>query len=416
MLVALLLATFIGLALGLFGGGGSILSVAILTYALGMPPKAAIAASLLIIGITSSAALLAHLRSGLVSFRTGIVFGGAGMAGAYAGGRLAVFIPDGLLLAGFGLMMLITSVAMLRAKPVAAQLDAADSRSGRRTALMLLRGLGVGVVTGMIGAGGGFLIVPALVLLGGMPMKRAVATSLLVIAMQSLAGFAGHLGHSSVDWQVVGPFTLMATLGSIAGGVLAQRTPQRLLRRGFAWLVLLFGVFVVARQLPDAVKHSALYQHVFVARWPWWLGGMAIASVVLGLLFSENKLLGVSTGCAELCRLPRSADARASWRPRFLLGIALGGALAALLAGYSPTLSMGSFDSLASSGAARLSLLFGAGLLIGTGARLAGGCTSGHGIVGTALGARSSWLATALFLLGGFATTRVLLLLGGGMQ
>ncbi len=409
MALALVLSVFIGLSLGLFGGGGSLLSVPILTYAVGLEPKTAIAASLLVIAVTSGAALVPYLKSGLVCWRTGTVFGAAGMVGAYAGGRLARFVPDSVLLGAFAIMMLVTALAMLRGKRLE-QSEYAPPRGLARVSRILAHGLGVGAVTGMIGAGGGFMIVPALVLLGGMPMRRAVATSLLVIAMKSAAGFAGYLGHASVPWQVVLPITAVAAFSSMFGATLVKKVPQEMLRRGFAWLVVLVASFVVVRSLPASLRASSFYQLAFVERWPWWFGAAAIAFVVLGLLVADNKQLGVSTGCSELCHL---STARSSWRVRLLLGIVLGGALAALLAGRAPTLSMGSLDQIAHDTPLKLGLLFGAGLLIGTGSRLAGGCTSGHGIVGTALGARSSWLATVLFMVAGFATTHLVLLLSG---
>lgn len=411
------LSLFIGVALGLLGGGGSILAVPILTYTLGMQAKVAIAASLLIIGVTSSVALVPHLLRGRVCFRTAFVFGGASMLGAYFGGRLAHHLPDTWLLLGFGVMMLVTGVAMLRgrgrSKRAVADAADADAVTGARISRLLAHGLGVGMLTGLIGAGGGFLIVPALVLLARMPMRRAIATSLLIIALNSFAGFAGHSAHASLPWALIVPVTGVAAAGSVLGGMLAKRVRQDALRQAFAWLVMLVAVFVMAHQLPDIVHASSAYQQLFVARWPWWVGGIAIASVVVGLLLTENKQLGVSTGCSELCRLPLSAEARASWRPRFLLGIVLGGAVAGLLAGYRPSLAMGGLDQLLPSATARLGVLFGAGTLIGAGARLAGGCTSGHSIVGTALGARASWLATALFMLGGFAATHLMLRLHG---
>jgi uncharacterized membrane protein YfcA/uncharacterized membrane protein YedE/YeeE len=413
MTLALTLSVFIGLSLGLLGGGGSILSVPILTYAVGMEPKSAIAASLLVIAVTSSAALVTHVRSGLVCWRTGVAFGGAGMAGAYAGGRLASLIPDGVLLGGFAAMMVVTAVAMLRRRPPARP-DVVP-QGAARTSRILAHGLIVGAVTGMIGAGGGFLIVPALVLLGGMPMRRAVATSVLVIAMKSSAGFAGYLGHAHVPWEVVLPITAVAAVSSVLGATLVKKVPQAMLRRGFAWLVVAVASFVVVRALPQFVRASDLYQHVFVQRWPWWFGAASVALVVLGLLFADNKQLGVSTGCSELCRIASDREVRSSWRLRLLLGVVIGGALAALFAGRAPTLAMGGLDQLAGGSLAlKLGILFGAGVLIGAGARLAGGCTSGHGIVGTALGARSSWLATALFMVAGFVTTHLLLLLTGG--
>jgi uncharacterized membrane protein YedE/YeeE len=182
----------------------------------------------------------------------------------------------------------------------------------------------------------------------------------------------------------------------------------------FAGLVIGMAVFIGSRLLPDHLSETALYRAVFVARWPWWIGGAAIASVVFLLLFADNHLLGVSGGCGELCVFHRDPTVRRSWRPRFLFGIVWGGAVSALLGGRVPTWSMGAFDTLfGSSFALKLGVLALGGLFIGAGARLAGGCTSGHGIVGTALGARASFIATALFLAAGFATTHVVHFLRG---
>ena len=266
VIVALLLATLVGLALGLFGGGGSILSVAILSLALGMPPKAAVAASLLIIGVTSTAALLAQRGSKLVSVRTGVVFGGAGMVGAFVGARLASFVPEAVLLTVFGVVMLLTSIAMPTGKTPSIEVDSERPKEEMPVSVpsMLKLALGVGIVTGMLGAGGGFLIVPALVLRGRLHMKRAVPTSLVVIALQSFAGFAGHLGQASLDWPVVFRFTLMATLGSVIGARLSKRAPQESLRRGFAGLALLVAIVVVVRELPEVLTLSSTCRRLFV--------------------------------------------------------------------------------------------------------------------------------------------------------
>ncbi len=416
MTLALVLSTLVGVALGLFGGGGSMLSVPLLTYSLGMSPKSAIATSLLVIAASSAAALVPLAGTRLVYWRTGVAFGLAGMAGAYAGGHLSAFVPGQVLLWAFTATMLVTAFAMLRRRPAQSAVAMEHDIGGAARMLKIASyGLGVGALTGMIGAGGGFLIVPVLTLLGRVPMRSAVATSLLVISMNTLAGFAGHVGHAEITWNVALPVTGLAMLGSLAGSVFGKRLPQVTLRRGFAWLVISIALFVIARELPANIRESAAYQAIFVARWTWWIGGAALALVVLGLLLVENKQLGVSTGCSELCELPRRPELRQSWRPRFLLGIVLGGALSALFARRTPTLGMGSLDALVASPPLELGLLFGAGILIGLGSRLAGGCTSGHGIVGTALGARSSWLATTLFMASGFLTTQLLSLVVRGL-
>jgi uncharacterized membrane protein YfcA len=407
MLFALVLSSLIGLALGLLGGGGSILTVPVLVYGLGLEPKRAIATSLLVVGVTSSAALYAHARKGIVNYRTGLVFGGAAMLGAFAGGRVASLIPGAMLLVGFSIMMFATAVAMLRGCNDAASADTAEGRaSSLPVARVIWHGSIVGALTGLVGAGGGFLIVPALVLLGGMPMRMAVATSLLVIAMKSFAGFAGYVGHVAIDWQLASLVAAAAVAGSLVGSLLSARVPQSALRRFFAWFVMAMAVFILSRELPERVIGSALYSAVFVERWPFWIGGLAIGACVLFMLWADNKLLGVSTGCAELCALGRDRALRSSWRVRFLAGIVLGGALAGLLSGRHASFALGAFDALfGASLFVKVPVLLAAGVLIGYGARVAGGCTSGHGIVGTALGARSSWIATCLFMVGGFVTT-----------
>jgi uncharacterized membrane protein YfcA len=403
--LALPLALVIGLTLGLLGGGGSILTVPILVLLLQVAPKDAIAMSLLVVGVTSLAATFAHARAGRVLWRTGAMFGAAGMAGAFLGGALARFIPAAVLLAGFAAMMLATAVAMLR-RPSGTTLEA------RELGIAHVLGLGavVGLATGLVGAGGGFVIVPALVLVARVPMKVAVGTSLLVIAMNSFAGFAGHLSHAHLDWGLTALITLVAVVGSLAGSRLASRVPQAALRRGFAWFVLAMATVMIASQLPASLRASAVYQALFVTRWPFWMGGLAIGGFVLAFLWLDNKLLGVSTGCAELCQVRSRPALRGSWRLPFLGGIVLGGFLAARLAGLAPTAAIGRLDGLLAGAPplARLVLLAGAGVLIGYGARLANGCTSGHAIVGVAQGARSSLIATAAFLVAGFVTTQTL--------
>lgn len=416
MIVAALLSVLIGLALGLLGGGGSILTVPILVYALDMEPKTAIATSLVIVGVTSLAAVVPHARAGRVRWRTATVFGGTGMVGAYTGGRLAAYVPPSLLLLGFAAMMLATALAMIRGRepqPAATEALGEACPTGMcAPARIALHGLVVGLVTGMVGAGGGFLVVPALALLGGLPMPVAVGTSLLVIAIKSLAGFWGHLGHVQVPWATVLVVTVAATAGALVGSRLVDRVPARVLRQTFGWLVLVMAVFLMARQLPPVVRDSAAYRAVFVERWPFYVAGPAVGAFVLLMLWLDNKLLGVSTGCAELSRLHCEVAARRSWRVPFIGGIVLGGGVAGLLGGGHPTFALGRFDTLFSaSPLVKIPVLLGAGFLIGFGGRTAGGCTSGHAIVGVAQGSKASLLATAAFLIGGFGTTQLVLAL-----
>ncbi|MDP2314293.1 MAG: sulfite exporter TauE/SafE family protein [Pseudomonadota bacterium] len=242
--LALVLSVLIGVALGLLGGGGSILTTPILIYALGVETKAAIATSLLVVGVTSVAAVIQHARAGNVEWRTGLIFGGAGMAGAYVGGFIAAWIPATVLMILFGLMMLATAVAMFRGR------KDPGPQTGSPHALWKIvgEGLVVGVVTGLVGAGGGFLVVPALALLGGLPMKKAVGTSLLVIALKSFAGYAGHAAHVTVDLELAALVAGAAVVGSFAGSRLANVIPPDSLRRGFAGFVLVMATFVLYQQ------------------------------------------------------------------------------------------------------------------------------------------------------------------------
>ena len=244
MVVVLALSVLIGVSLGLLGGGGSILTVPILTYVGGVPAKAAIASSLFIVGVTSAAGLVTHALAGRVRWRTGVIFGVAGMVGAYGGGQLAAFIPGRLLMIMFALMMAATAIAMLR-KPRAV----VPCMGEIPVVKVIVEGVVVGIVTGIVGAGGGFLVVPALVLLGGLPAPLAIGTSLVVIAMKSFAGFAGHLEHVTIDWPITIGVTVAAVIGSLLGGRLVGRIPAAALRRGFGLFVIAMAVFVLVMEL-----------------------------------------------------------------------------------------------------------------------------------------------------------------------
>lgn len=243
--IVLMLSVLIGVSLGVLGGGGSILTVPILTLAAGMETKAAIASSLFVVAVTSAAGAISHARARRVRWRTGILFGVAGMAGAFGGGRLAAYIPGSVLMILFGLMMAATAIAMLR-RPRTVVAAAGHEHS---TPKIVVEGVVVGVITGLVGAGGGFLVVPALVLLGGLSMDLAVGTSLLVISMKSFAGLAGHLGHVSIDWPIVLAVTGAAVVGSFFGGKLVGRIPPAALRRGFGVFIIVMAVVVLAKEL-----------------------------------------------------------------------------------------------------------------------------------------------------------------------
>ena len=243
--VGLLLASVIGLSLGLLGGGGSILTVPIFVYVLGYAAKPAIAMSLPVVGATSLVGALGHWRAGNVNLRQAFSFGIVAMVGAYAGARLAVLVSGVVQLTLLAVVMLGAAMSILRqtgARPTA--VGTVDAQPVSRW-LVLVVGLGVGMLTGLVGIGGGFLIVPALVLLARLPMKQAVGTSLLVIAMNSASGFAGYLGQVDVPWRFMAMFTAVAIGGILAGTYLVRFVSQRALKRAFAvFLLLMSGVIL----------------------------------------------------------------------------------------------------------------------------------------------------------------------------
>jgi len=251
--LALSLAVLVGLALGLLGGGGSILTLPILQYVVGLEAHEAIAASLFVVGMTSLAAIIPHARAGRVHLKVGLIFGAASMVGAYSAGRFAKLIPPGVLLVLFAIMMVITAVMMLRPKRGS---DATEEAVGhirfspKQLVKIALEGLVVGAITGLVGAGGGFLVVPALVILGGLPMRTAVGTSLMVIAMKSFAGFAGHASAVTLDWPLMLGITAAALFGSVFGARLAGLVDPARLRRGFGWFVVVMGAFMLTREVP----------------------------------------------------------------------------------------------------------------------------------------------------------------------
>jgi uncharacterized membrane protein YfcA len=242
--LAVALAVFVGISLGLLGGGGSILTVPLLAYVAGLDPQQSIATSLFVVGVTSAVGSITHARAGRVRWRIAAVFGPAAMAGAYGGGRLAHFIPGNVLLIAFALIMIVAAVAMLRGRR-----DIGDESAGPLPiAKIVLQGASVGVISGLVGAGGGFLLVPALALLGGLPMPVAVGTSLVVISLQSFAGLAGHLAGESIDWKLAGMVTAAAVVGSVIGGLLTSRVEPATLRKAFGWFVLGMAAVVLAEE------------------------------------------------------------------------------------------------------------------------------------------------------------------------
>ncbi len=248
--LALLGALAIGLSLGLLGSGGSILTVPILVYVLGQPEKVAIAGSLLIVGAIALIGAIPSALRGQVDGRSVLLFGGPGMLGSYLGAALASFLPGPLQLAIFALVMLAAAATMLRAP----QAPAAVSLRNRYR--LAGDGVLVGILTGLVGVGGGFLIVPALVLLGGLSMHRAIGTSLFIISVNAFSGFATHYwalraAGTTLDWQLIGIFIAVGAVGSLVGQQIGGRIPQWMLRRGFATILLLMSVYILWRSVPE---------------------------------------------------------------------------------------------------------------------------------------------------------------------
>lgn len=279
-ILTVLLGFAIGLSLGALGGGGSILTVPALVYVLAVPAQAATTASLVIVGITAAAGAIGHARASHVRWYAGLAFGVIGVPASYLGTALNRSVdPDALLLAFAALMLIVAVVMLTRAAKTAgvpaptraaAQAGTGAGGAGTRTALVAtevgiavsprnsqrgqaLRVVGsalvVGFLTGFLGVGGGFVIVPALVIALGYDMPAAVGTSLLIIAANSAVALVARAGHASFDWAVIVPFTVAAIVGSVAGKRATDHVSSATLSRAFAVLVLLVGCYVAIRSV-----------------------------------------------------------------------------------------------------------------------------------------------------------------------
>jgi len=243
-LLGLSLALLIGVSLGLLGGGGSVLTVPIFHYILGYGVKPSIAMSLAVVGVTSGAGALGRLQNGELNGRAVLTFAPVAMLGTFGGARLALLVPAVAQLVLFAVTMLAAAIFMWRGRP-----DSAAAPARPHVVLVALIGGAVGVLTGLVGVGGGFLIVPALVLLLGVPVKEAVGTSLGVIALNSAAGFAGYLGKVDVDYAIMAGFTALAIVGVGLGTSLGRRVSPGGLRKGFAVLLVVVGAAILLRSL-----------------------------------------------------------------------------------------------------------------------------------------------------------------------
>jgi uncharacterized membrane protein YfcA len=236
----------IGLSLGLMGGGGSLLTVPALVYFAGQTPQAAVTTSLAIVGANSLMGASFHRAQGTLNWKVALSFGGAGMLVAYLSAGLSKLLPEAVLLVAFALLMLLIGGLMLSRR----DRDPLEISAPRPLPFVIASGAGVGLLTGILGVGGGFLIVPALVMLVGLPVQMAVGTSLIVIAMNSLAGFLGHAGDGSFNLALTAIFTVAGLAGTFAGARLNKRLPAGKLQKVFAWFVIALALFLLYDNLP----------------------------------------------------------------------------------------------------------------------------------------------------------------------
>jgi hypothetical protein len=238
--IGLILSAAIGLSLGLIGGGGSILTVPILVYFLGVETHEAVGMSLAVVGATSFFGAFLHHKKGTVQLKSGLLFGVSGIFGAFLGSPLTRLVSPKALLLIFAALMFVVAISMLWRKK-----HADDTERGEvNLTKAILAGVGVGILTGFLGVGGGFLIVPALIFFGGLSMKQAIGTSLLVIALNCVAGLLGHLSYGLFDLKITLLVTALAVGGAIFGTILSHRFSVFKLQKSFAFLVLAVAVFL----------------------------------------------------------------------------------------------------------------------------------------------------------------------------
>lgn len=252
----------IGISLGLIGGGGSILTVPVLVYLFRVSPVMATAYSLFIVGSTSLVGAFPKYKEGLVNLKTAAIFGVPSIAAVFATRKYIVpLIPEELFSVGgiaitkdillmllFAVLMVVASVSMIRNKNKKTEEEAPHEQSFNYP-LIFLEGIIVGALTGLVGAGGGFLIIPALVLLSKLPMKQAIGTSLLIIAAKSLIGFTGDLGNTEMDWTLLLSVTALAIVGIFIGNWMSHKIESHKLKKGFGWFVLVMGVYIIVKEL-----------------------------------------------------------------------------------------------------------------------------------------------------------------------
>jgi len=256
-------SALIGVSLGLIGGGGSILTVPVLVYLFGVDPVLATAYSLFIVGSTSLVGSFPKYRDGMVNLKTAVIFGVPAILAVYATRAFLVpMIPDPVFNLGsfivskamfmmglFAILMVFASYSMIRDKKKDSKDKEPEGPQKFNYPMILMEGAVVGMLTGLVGAGGGFLIIPALVLFSKLPMKQAVGTSLLIIAAKSLIGFTGDLSHYEMDWTLLGTVTALAIVGIFIGNRLSRKVDGDKLKKAFGWFVLVMGIYILIKEL-----------------------------------------------------------------------------------------------------------------------------------------------------------------------
>ena len=256
-------SALIGVSLGLIGGGGSILTVPVLVYLFGVDPVLATAYSLFIVGSTSLVGSFPKYRDGMVNLKTAVIFGIPAILAVYATRAFLVpMIPDPVFSLGsfivskamfmmglFAILMVFASYSMIRDKKKDSNDKEPEGPQKFNYPMILMEGAVVGILTGLVGAGGGFLIIPALVLFSKLPMKQAVGTSLLIIAAKSLIGFTGDLSHYEMDWTLLGTVTALAIVGIFIGNRLSRKVDGDKLKKAFGWFVLVMGIYILVKEL-----------------------------------------------------------------------------------------------------------------------------------------------------------------------
>ena len=239
---AVALALAIGMAMGILGGGGSIIAVPAFSFLLHLPPKDAIVTSLAVVGLASSVGAIGGVVRGVVPIALALTVGLSATLGAYGGAMAGVRISDHAQLSILAVVMFAAAIALWREQGGTVARGTHASKG-----LLAALGLAIGVLTGLVGVGGGFLIVPALVIGAGLPMQEAAAASLLVIALAALSGLAGYLGRATPAWEFILPLAAIAAAGTLAGGIIALRLPQRRLQQAFAVSLVLLGSYVLVQ-------------------------------------------------------------------------------------------------------------------------------------------------------------------------